>query len=103
MLEREEKISTEVGGGIAIPHGNPAFVQTSAILAIRLAEPMVWGDHHRVDIIFLLALKMSDEMLLESKEFFKILARILDDTQLQAKLRSAATAGEFISCINILK
>ena len=103
VLEREEKISTEVGGGIAIPHGNPAFVQTSAILAIRLAEPMVWGDHHRVDIIFLLALKMSDEMLLESKEFFKILARILDDTQLQAKLRSAATAGEFISCINILK
>lgn len=103
VLEREEKISTEVGGGIAIPHGNPAFVQNSAILAIRLAEPMIWGDQHPVDIVFVLALKMNDEQLLESKEFFKILARILDDPQLQAKLRNAATAGEFISCINILK
>lgn len=54
-VNRERSSSTAVGGGIAIPHGNPAMVEKSALAVAIMEEPIEWGNE-RVTLIFMLAI-----------------------------------------------
>nr|WP_162990738.1 PRD domain-containing protein [Maliibacterium massiliense] len=101
VMEREHIISTEIGAGLAIPHGNPAYVLRPAIAAVRLARPIRWENDTGVDLLFVLALKMeagSGEVAL-AKDFYKKLAHLLDDAQLQQQLRGATSASAFYQCL----
>ena len=102
LLEREEKVSTEIGAGIAIPHGNPAFVRRSAILAMKLRQAIVWSKGHKVDILFVLALNIgrNEADSVKAKQFFKALATLLDDENTQKSIRAATTTEEFVRCMN---
>lgn len=44
MLQREKMSSTEVGSGVAIPHGEPKFVRNSRLALLTLNETLVWDD-----------------------------------------------------------
>ncbi|SEO57593.1 activator of the mannose operon, transcriptional antiterminator [Amphibacillus marinus] len=55
-LLRERAASTAIGGGIAIPHGDPSLVEQSAIAVATLRKPLDW-DGERVSLVFLLAIR----------------------------------------------
>ena len=97
VTDRETYTSTEVGRGIALPHGLPEYVVRSAVAFARLKKPIVWFDgDDEVDLIFLLALDIKDEknMAEEIIKFYKSFARFIDDETAIAKIRSGNTAEE---------
>jgi activator of the mannose operon, transcriptional antiterminator len=59
-VNRERSSSTAVGGGIAIPHGNPAMVKKTALAVAIMEEPIEWGNE-RVTLIFMLAIAKQDQ------------------------------------------
>jgi len=59
-VNRERISATAIGGGIAIPHGNPSLVQKSAITAAILKEPIDWGNE-KVSLVFLLAISKENQ------------------------------------------
>lgn len=59
-VNRERKSATAIGGGIAIPHGDPKLIRESAIAVAILEEPLEWGDEF-VSIVFMLALSKDNK------------------------------------------
>ncbi|MEO2076766.1 MAG: BglG family transcription antiterminator [Bacillus sp. (in: firmicutes)] len=53
---REQHSSTNIGGGIAIPHGNPSYIKKSAIAVGVLKKPLLWGKEY-VSLVLTLATK----------------------------------------------
>lgn len=68
---REKATTTSIGHGIAIPHGNMMEVNESRIAVAILEQPVDWsGD--LVDVVFLLAVKMtSNYEIRRTKQFYK--------------------------------
>lgn len=54
-LLREKKSATSIGGGVAIPHGDPSLVRKTSIAVAVLDTPIEWGSE-RVAIVFMLAI-----------------------------------------------
>lgn len=54
VMERENLSPTDVGG-IAIPHGNPNFVNKTKLLIVKLSEPVMWRTS-LVRCVFLFAI-----------------------------------------------
>lgn len=86
VLERENKASTVIGKGIAIPHSTQEFVKKSKICVVRLKEPIIL-DGQKVRLIIILALKFKDHMI--TKEFFRKFYSILDSEKLIGKVMEA--------------
>ncbi|MCR6108969.1 transcription antiterminator [Bacillus sp. A301a_S52] len=59
-VNRERKSATGVGGGIAIPHGDPALIHTSALAIAIIKKPIMWGDE-AVSLVFMLALAKENQ------------------------------------------
>jgi activator of the mannose operon, transcriptional antiterminator len=59
-VNRERNSSTAIGGGIAIPHGNPSMVHKSAVAAAIMKKPIEWGNE-RVSLVFMLALAKENQ------------------------------------------
>ncbi|WOC32847.1 MULTISPECIES: PTS fructose transporter subunit IIABC [Caproicibacterium] len=57
ILEREQKSSTAVGGGIAIPHAKVAAVKKAGIAAMTVPAGVEYGaaDHKPSDLLFMIA------------------------------------------------
>jgi len=58
IIKREQIESTNMGNGVAIPHGKSAAVLKNTIAIARLVEPLKWDsipDRNPIKIIFLLA------------------------------------------------
>ena len=58
MIERENTMSTGIGGGIGLPHATSIEAEDAAVVLIRLAEPIEFDsiDGHRVDIVMALVI-----------------------------------------------
>jgi activator of the mannose operon, transcriptional antiterminator len=54
-VNRERKSATAIGGGIAIPHGDPSLIQQPIVAVGILKEPLEWGEE-LVSLVFMLAL-----------------------------------------------
>lgn len=97
VTDREAYTSTEVGRGIALPHGLPENVIRSAVAFARLKKPIAWfnGDDE-VDLIFLLALDIKEgkNMSEEIVKFYKSFAHFIDDEEAITKVRKCQTAEE---------
>lgn len=59
-VNRERSSETAIGGGIAIPHGNPDMVQRSALAVAVMEEPILWGNE-RVTLVFMLAISKQNQ------------------------------------------
>nr|WP_263324572.1 BglG family transcription antiterminator [Neobacillus sp. Marseille-Q6967] len=59
-VNRERKSATAIGGGIAIPHGDPSLIQKSVVATAILKERMLWGNE-RVSLVFMLAISKEDQ------------------------------------------
>ena len=86
VLERENKSSTVIGKGIAIPHSTQEFVEKSKICIVRLKEPIIL-DGEKVKLILILALKFNDYTI--TKEFYKKFYSILDSEKSIEKIMEA--------------
>lgn len=56
VYKRENLGATCLPEGIAIPHGEPAFVTKPAICLAKLRHSVEWADHTAADFVFLFAL-----------------------------------------------
>ncbi len=93
VLEREEKASTEIGKGIAIPHATEAYVIKSKICIIKLKHPITWNDN-QLRLMIILALKFKDIHV--TKTFFKTIYALLDNATLIDKIMQTDDKSEII-------
>lgn len=59
-VNRERKSATAIGGGIAIPHGDPFMIQKSAVAVAIMKEPIEWGDE-RISLVFTIAISKENQ------------------------------------------
>lgn len=52
VLERESAMATNMGDGIAIPHGRTDGVKEAGLSFMHLRQPIAWGDEQPVQMIF---------------------------------------------------
>lgn len=69
ILYRELIATTEIGNGIVLLHGDPAFIKKSSISFLRLKKEIFWQEEN-VDIVILLAVKPSEYEKYNIKDFF---------------------------------
>lgn len=85
IYEREAMSSTAFEAGIAIPHGNPSFVNQTHISVCITDRKIVWGDE-RVDVIVLISVAKED---MEHISLF--IERIYDVMQSREKVERVFT------------
>lgn len=73
LLEREQTMSTGVGGGLAFPHTTSAEANQAAVILLRLARPVDFNalDKKPVDIVLSLIIPQKDREI-----HVRLLARI---------------------------
>ena len=91
VLEREKMASTEVGGGVAIPHGDPKFVRNSRLALLTLKKPIIWGEG-KVNIIFMVCISSND--LTKSRQIFTCFNELLESHELLEKILSGKNSTE---------
>ncbi|HAB97469.1 MAG TPA: transcriptional antiterminator, partial [Enterococcus sp.] len=64
VIEREQLQSTYLDNGFAIPHGNPNYVEETAISILLLDQPVEWGNQ-KADIIILLMIREDETQKVE--------------------------------------
>ena len=104
VISRERKVSTEVGRGIAIPHGNPQFVRNPAISVIRFKRSILWGNNQKVNLLFVLALRMESKggEIISAKRFYKKLAYLLDNDEECKLIGKINDEDEFCKYFNVM-
>jgi transcriptional antiterminator len=83
ILDRELLMSTAVGKGVAIPHGENKYIEKSQVVLATSDKPIYWGNE-KVDIIFLLALEKKET----AAKFFKVFQYIIQNDELLNQLRN---------------
>ncbi len=96
VLHRESISSTEIGNGVAIPHGIENTVNRPAIFIIRLKNKMDWGNGS-VDIIFILALNFNDVSV--TRKFFNLFYEKVINEETVEQIRGAGTKEEVLSIL----
>lgn len=88
VWQRELATTTCIGDGIAIPHGSRAEVNEGKVVIITLQEPIEWFDDEKVDIVFLLAMRMSNETEIKrTKVFYQDFIQFSENQNLLKKLK----------------
>ena len=89
ILKREKTVSTYIGNGVAIPHGNSGLANDSRVAVAILDEPVIWSAENTVDTVFLLAFKVSgkdDSRLIQF--FYKGFLELIETESSLKHLRS---------------
>ena len=89
VLQREKIMSTEVGNGIAIPHGDPKEVKESCIAITVLKNPLKW-ENEAVEFVFLICIAKDD--IDKTKTIFRNLYRNMDKPEFLNGLRKNTKA-----------
>ena len=100
VLEREDVLSTGIGGGVAIPHAKTNAVSSLRIAAGRTAQGVEFDalDGEPVSLCFLLVGPESDAGA-HVKALSRI-ARVVRRESVREKLNQAATADEFLRVLD---
>lgn len=97
VLEREMNTSTEIGHGIALPHGHCKYVNRSVAAFAMLDKPILWfdGDDY-VDMIFLLAFDLDESKETKNQiiKFYKSIVGFMDDEKSTAHMRTLNSEDE---------
>lgn len=92
MLQREQSMSTYVGNGVAIPHGqfdNLSLIYKTGICVLQLPEGVIWEDEEKVYLVVGIAATSDEHVnilanlaeVIEDEETAQLLART-DDPEL---------------------
>lgn len=94
VFHRERATTTSIGRGIAIPHGNMMEINESRIVVAILQEPVRWHDDF-VDVVFLLAVKMTSNFEIKrTKQFYKDFLRLTDEDENLDAMKKMSSALE---------
>ena len=97
---REQKGSTGIGFGVAIPHGKSGGVVSAGLAFARLAKPVEWNslDGKPVEIVFLIGVPEEDN----GNEHIKILvalSRRLIHAEFRQKLLAVNSSAELYAVL----
>lgn len=95
VMDREASMSTNMGGGIAIPHAKSDFVDQSSIAFARLTKPIDWNGEGDVDLVFLLAINETKNNVSHLETIAK-LATLLVDEDFKSKLYTIKNSKELV-------
>lgn len=93
-LLRERLSSTTIGGGIAIPHGDPKLIRQSQIAIATLKEPLDWQEE-KVSVVFMLALAPQEQEAM--KKLFQRLSLLSEQPSTVDRLIRATRAEELLA------
>lgn len=96
-VDRERKSATAIGGGVAIPHGNPETVKQSVLAVAVLDKPMEWGNE-QVSLIFMLAIAKQDHGAIRS-----IMGEIASLSESPIALYALSGARDYREFVGILE
>jgi nitrogen PTS system EIIA component len=101
LLQRERLGSTGIGHGVAIPHGKLPKIERLFGLFARLSKPIDFEalDGEPVDLVFLLLAPESAGA--DHLKALALIARLLRDTNVAKKLRSAGEANAIYSVLTL--
>lgn len=96
VYERENEGDTNIGQGIAIPHGKSEYVKKTSI-AIGKIEPIDWesDDEDKIELIILFAVRNVDNTSVHLKLLSQIATKLGDDDVLDM-LKNAKTSKDLI-------
>lgn len=100
VYAREGEISTNLGGGVAIPHGKTDAVKVPSFGFVRLKNPIKWGDEEPVKLVFQIAVPESESNL--HLELISRLARNLIYDEFKQKLIEAKSSDEILAILENL-
>lgn len=95
-VKREQKSATAVGGGIAIPHGDPGLILKPILAAAVLDEPLPWGDEN-VSLVFMLALTKENQS--EIREIIGKISSLSESPLLVHELCETQNFDQFIKVL----
>jgi len=95
LLDREEVMSTGVGGGVALPHAQSSAVAEFAVAIARPREPIDFDalDGRPVEVVFLV---VGPEDRTGLMRVLTRVSRLLYTGDLQKKIRKAKSAPEVV-------
>ncbi|HCD45081.1 MAG TPA: PTS mannose transporter subunit IIAB [Lachnoclostridium sp.] len=90
VREREEQVSTDMGFGIAIPHGKTDAVKDPFVAVAKLRDPIIWNEEtgSKIDLIFMLGSPATSEDNVHLVIMSELARRLMDDEFLK-EIRSA--------------
>lgn len=95
VFNRENATSTSIGNGVAIPHGDQNEINEAKVAIATLKKPILW-DSEMVDVIFLLAVKMTNEFEINrTQKFYKQYIKLVDSDEQVNILRNFESSVEF--------
>lgn len=88
VIQREREISTEIGSGVAIPHGNAKFVKNTVIVYAGLRQMIPWGRDEYVQHVFLPVISISNKHEVEHsiKNFYRRLIALIEHGEIKKLL-----------------
>lgn len=100
VFAREEESTTGIGDGIAIPHGKCSAVKKPGLAAMVIPNGVDFAslDGEPVTVLFLIAAPDTKENV--HLDVLSKLSVMLMDEDFTAKLRAAASVGEFLEIID---
>ncbi len=103
VLEREQKGTTGVGFGVAIPHGKSDGVIKPALGFAKLAQPIDWQslDGEPVSMVFLIAVP-AEQAGNEHLQILAAIARRLMHEEFRNEIREAGSPEEVMRILETL-
>jgi Transcriptional antiterminator len=96
ILEREERYTTEVGNGVAIPHGSFKDVNVPKVVYIKLKEPIKWKEE-MVQIVLLVCTREKDTT--QFIKFFRNFYKLIESEEEIKKLGSYTDKSIVRECL----
>lgn len=104
IMNREKQVSTDLGGGIAIPHGKTDSVKEPFIAFAKLKTPIVWNEAEQstVDLIFMLGVPEHSESNLHLRIISQLAAKLMDEDFLE-ELRNTKDKNFIVDYFNHIR
>ena len=95
VMEREEVTATSIGNFVALPHGAQIEVNEPHVAIAVLDKPVLWDGEEFVDIVFLLAFKLSThEEIKRVQSFYKEYISLIETDEKIKIIRNTASEIE---------
>lgn len=91
LIQREKISPTELGQGVAIPHGLDKYVNENKVVIVTLDNAIPWGNSE-VNVIFLLAINFEDKEF--SKKIFNDLYHLINSNDMVKKIAQCENKEE---------
>ena len=102
VFEHEEKAPTQLGRGVAIPHGYSKYVIRPVVACATLKHPVEWESGEMVDMIFLLAFNLDEASGLkeETIKFYSVFLDMLDNDEELNMVKQMTEAAALTNYMN---